>query len=247
MPDSDDYQMNFEHWQHHKPVGKAESIEWEKQRPVITHAVGKVKNSDAANKIHWTCFSCLHKTNPQTGKYFIANCPVCSTKIENRGNIQHYEEPQAVATELTGFFSIPLRYYAHPHPESYENVSNQRWQEVRQRDAEVRRVQELEYKEGERFAEIIEQQQREKTAIKQQRDEERVLVDQQRLMLRERQRQHAHSELQQKREQRHITMMQLRETQRLQLVRERQEARHNAAVKQQPRQNDTVYMQWENH
>jgi len=42
-------------------------------------------------------------------------------------------------------------------------------------------------------------------------------------------------------------MMQLRETQRLQLVREKQEARHNAAVKQQPRQNDTVYMQWENH
>ena len=76
---------------------------------------------------------------------------------------------------------------------------------------------------------------------------DRGFSDQHRLMLRGRQRQHADSELRQKREQRHIAMIQLAENQRLQLVRERQEARRNAAAQQQPRQNNTVCMRWENH
>jgi len=196
----------------------------------------------------------LHKTNPQTGKYFIANCPVCSTKIENRGNIQHYEEPQAVATELTGLFSIPLRYYAHPHPESYENVSNRWWQEMRPIELAARRVREQQDRDGERLAQLIDQQQREQAVIdrqeQEQQEHERVFEEQQRLMLRKRRHQQEQfaeqQRLQQKREQRHIMMLRLAETQRLQLEQAREEAQRKAAAKQKPLKNSTVYLQWIN-
>ena len=248
MPDSDDYEMNLEYWQEHKPVGEAERIEWDKQRPVITHAIGKVKNSDVANKIHWMCYSCLHKLNPETGKHFIAECPVCKIAIVNRGNIQH------VAAELTGLFAIPRPYYAHPHPESFENVSNRWWQEMRPIELAARRVREQQDRDGERLAQLIDQQQREQAVIDRQEQEhkehERVFEEQQRLMLRKRQHQQEQfaeqQRLQQKREQRHIMMLRLAETQRLQLEQAREEAQRKAAAKQKPRKNSTVYLQWIN-
>jgi len=259
MPERDDYHMNLEYWQGHRPAGEADSIEWDRQRPVITHAVGTVEKSGVPSKIHWMCHGCLHKLNPETKQYYITICPLCPDKIIHRGNIEHHAEPQAVAAELDPELVTqlwrPLRYYAHPHAESYENVSNRWYQEVCQRELAARQVQEQQDKDSERLAELRAQQQREQALIdrqqQEQREDERVLEEQQRWMLRDRQRQEVHAaeqqHLQQKQEQRHMMMLQLRETQRLQLMHARQEAQRNAAARQQPHKNATVFLPWMKH
>jgi len=75
-PDPSDYQLNLDYWhQIHCPPG---------QKPVITHVANAAQGPGI---IHWTCYTCAHKINPETGRYSIEVCPLCrdkDVKIERR-------------------------------------------------------------------------------------------------------------------------------------------------------------------
>jgi len=259
MPESDDYHMNLEYWQNHRPAREADSIEWDRHRPVITHVVDTVEKSGVPSKIHWMCHGRLHQLNPETTQHYIKTCPLCPHVTIHRGSIEQHAEPRAVAAELDpepiAQVSRPLQYYPHPHPQSDENVSNRWYREQRPIELEARKLQEQQERDAERLVELRAKEQRERAMIdrqeQEQRENERVLAEQQRCMLRERQRKHAHAANEQRlhhlREEQHIMRLQLRETQRRELERARQERNRNAAALQRPQQNATVFLHWKNH
>jgi len=245
--ESDDYQANLEYWQNNRPPGEADSVEWDKQRPVIMHTVKNVEKTGEPGKIHWICHGCLYKENPETLQYYISHCPLCKDVHVHRGNEEIHVEPRAVAAELHP-------HYQHPHQQSDENIAVRWYRQEGLFELEESRLQKQRENDAERLVEIEARQQRERAMMdrrdQERRDNERVLAEQQRSMHREKQRKHAHAEneqrLQHLREERHIASLKLGERQRREMERARQE-RINAAALLPSQQKKTEFLHWINH